>query len=147
AFWVKQVQGDTYRAFQSPVRKRRYQSAIFVTSVILFSFLYSAMTGLLDIRMHYPESIDDWAQPLDGDHWYGIGREDTCRYLLDGSDENGKITNYELSDTMKCFLYASQVDTMAPMPVEELEGLLEDYDKVILFDSGVIYGQQEVVEM
>lgn len=48
---------------------------------------------------------------------------------------------------MKYFLYASQVDTMAPMPVEELEGLLEDYDKVILFDSGVIYGQQEVVEM
>lgn len=36
---------------------------------------------------------------------------------------------------------------MAPMPLEELEGLLEDYDKVILFDSGVIYGKQEVVEM
>ena len=48
---------------------------------------------------------------------------------------------------MKYFLYASQVDTMASMPVEELEGLLEDYDKVILFDSGVIYGPQEVVEM
>lgn len=147
AFWVKQVQGDTYRAFQSPVTKRRYQSAVFVTSVILFNFLYSEMTGLLEVRMHYPESIAGQVETLVGDHWYGNGKEDTSRYLVIGSDEDGKIANYELSYTMKYFLYASQVDTMAPMPLEELEGLLEDYDKVILFDSGVIYGQQEVVEM
>ena len=31
--------------------------------------------------------------------------------------------------------------------MEAAEELLENYDKVILFDSGVIYGQQEVVEM
>lgn len=115
--------------------------------MILFNFLYSEMTGLLEIRMHYPESIAGQAETLVGDHWYGNGKEDTSRYLVIGSDEDGKIANYELSYTMKYFLYASQVDTMASMPVEELEELLENYDKVILFDSGVIYGQQEVVEM
>ena len=31
--------------------------------------------------------------------------------------------------------------------MEAAEELLENYDKVILFDSGVIYGKQEVVEM
>ena len=146
SFWIKNVQGDTYRAFRSPVTKQRYQSATLAAIVILFNFLYSEMTGLVEIRMHYEESIAGQVEELVGDNWYENGEEDSRRYLVLGTDEDGKFTNNELSYTMKYFLYASQVEIMTPVTVKELDKLLGDYDRVILFDQGAVYGDEKAVE-
>ena len=140
------MQGDTYRAFRSPVTKQRYQSATLAAIVILFNFLYSEMTGLVEIRMHYEESIAGQVEELVGDNWYENGEEDSRRYLVLGTDEDGKFTDYELSYTMKYFLYASQVEIMTPVTVKELDKLLGDYDRVILFDQGAVYGDEKAVE-
>ena len=47
---------------------------------------------------------------------------------------------------MKYFLYASQVEIMTPVTVKELDKLLGDYDRVILFDQGAVYGDEKAVE-
>ncbi|HIX14321.1 MAG TPA: hypothetical protein H9740_01105 [Candidatus Hungatella pullicola] len=145
AFYIKNVQGSTYRAFLSPVTKQRYQSAVLTTVIILFNFLYSEMTGLLETRMQYSDSIAGRVEQLVGDRWYD--KEDSSRYLVLGTDEDGKITNHQLSYTMKYFLYASKVDTMEAMPVNDLEKILGNYDLVIIFDKAAVYGKQEAVQV
>lgn len=103
------------------------------------------MTGLLETRMQYSDSIAGRVEQLVGDRWYD--KEDSSRYLVLGTDEDGKITNHQLSYTMKYFLYASKVDTMEAMPVNDLEKILGNYDLVIIFDKAAVYGKQEAVQV
>ena len=44
-----------------------------------------------------------------------------------------RVSSYELSYTMKYFLYAPEVDVMTPMPEEELKKVAENYNQVLYF--------------
>lgn len=131
SFYVKQVVGDTYRAFRSPETKRYYQTATLVTVILIFNFLYSEVTGLVEIRRNYGNTVAGRVEQLVGDHWYQHGEADNKRYLVIAEDKDQIVSSYELSYTMKYFLYAPQVDVMTPMSEEELKKVAENYDQVI----------------
>ena len=133
SFFVKQVQGDTMRAFSSPDSKHRYQKAVLVTSILLFSFLYSEITGLAEIRRQYAGTIAGQAEALVGDHWTDNREESPESYLVIAPDTDAMVSSYELSYVMKYFLYSSKVKTVLPAPAEELAGQLADYSTAIFF--------------
>ena len=142
SFYIKNVQGDTSRAFYSPNSKQRYQTAVLVTSILLFNFLYSEITGLAEIRSQYPQSIAGRIESVTGDYWADDRKEKTERYLVI-STEKQEISSYELSYTMKYFLYDDNVTVTAPVTAEELTERLADYDLVIFLNEGTLLGNQE----
>lgn len=142
SFCIKNVQGDTSRAFYSPNSKQRYQTAVLVTSILLFNFLYSEITGLAEIRRQYPQIIAGRIESVTGDYWADNRKEKTERYLVISTEEQ-EISSYELSYTMKYFLYDDNVTVTAPVTAEELTERLADYDLVIFLNEGTLLGNQE----
>lgn len=110
-----------------------------MTAILSFNFLYSELSGLWFIRSAYDKSIAGQALATVGDHWYQ-GTTDNTRYLVVANDQGSKVSSYELSFTLRYFLYDSEVWVVEPMKVQDLKKMLFDYDQIILFDNNVIRG-------
>lgn len=139
SFHIQNPQGALYKAFLSPKTKKNYQAAVFMTAILSFNFLYSELSGLWFIRSAYDRSIAGQALATVGDHWYQ-GTTDNTRYLVVANDQGSKVSSYELSFTLRYFLYDSEVWVVEPMKVQDLKKMLFDYDQIILFDNNVIRG-------
>lgn len=146
SFHIQNPQGTLYKAFLSPKTKNNYQAAVFLTVIISFNFLYSELSGLWSIRSAYDRSIAGQALATVGDHWYQ-GTTDNTRYLVVANDQGSKVSSYELSFTLRYYLYSPEVWVVEPMKVQDLKKMLFDYDQIILFDNNVIHGVNRDIKL
>lgn len=146
SFHIQNPQGTLYKAFLSPKTKTNYQAAVFLTVILSFNFLYSELSGLWSIRSAYDSSVAGQALAVVGDHWYQ-GVADNTRYLVVANDQGSKVTSYELSFTLRYFLYDSEVWVVEPMDAQTLKTMLFDYDQIILFDNNVILGVNREINL
>ena len=92
------------------------------------------MNGLRSIRADYATSLPGRVERAVGDRWYENGETDERTYLVVASDENGQVSNGEVQNVCRYFLWAPNVEAVESVSREELEKLIGDYDRIIVLD-------------
>lgn len=135
SFYIQLKDSYHYKAFYSPQTKKIYQNTTLVFMIITFSCVYSELCELIALRQNHSSSLASQVEQLVGDQWYSRNQMDLSRYLVIASNQNQQVSQYQLSYTMKYFLYAPYVDTLSYLN-EDID--IESYDYVIIFNRGYV---------
>lgn len=140
SFAVQIRDKGAYRAFSSPAAKRRYQYMVMVTMMIGVNFLYSEINGLLYIQSKYSQSLPGRIEKLVGDRWQ---EEDTRKYLVAASDQEGQVSNGEVFYVSRYFLNAPNVEVTDQLNTIDMNQIKEEYDFLIDLDENAVYPLKE----
>ena len=135
SFYIQLKDSYHYKAFYSPQTKKIYQNTTLVFMIITFSCVYSELCELIALQQNHSSSLASQVEQLVGDQWYSRNQMDLSRYLVIASNQNQQVSQYQLSYTMKYFLYAPYVDTLSYLN-EDID--IESYDYVIIFNRGYV---------
>lgn len=138
SFAVDIDEAGAYRAYSSPVAKRRYQYGVLLTFVVTLNFIFSEYNGLVAVRKEYGNSLPGKAEKIIGDRWYPDGTEDQRRYLVAVTDKDSWITYGEAEYVSRYFLYAPNVDVTDALDEETARTAVGEYDFIVILESEAV---------
>ena len=114
--------------------KNRYQKGVLLCLALVFGLLTSEYNGTLYTQRQDKNDLTRIMQSVVGDRWPADGKEDTTRYLLYGSDYDGRMTSYYFQYVARYYLYAPNVDAICSFYEGNLENLLSQYECLVVIE-------------
>ncbi len=126
-----QFDEDGHIVYKSPEYKKNYQKGIMVCVFLIILILSSEYNGMIFNHSNYETDLSYTMKNVVGDHF----KENDDKFLLFGSDRDGKMTNYYFQYLAKYYLYAPNIDAVCVFYEPNLENLLSNYDYLVIVEE------------
>ncbi len=117
--------------YKSPEYKKNYQKGIMVCIFLIVLILSSEYNGMVFNHSSYETDLSYTMKNVVGDHF----KENDDKFLLFGSDHDGKMTSYYFQYLAKYYLYAPNIDAVCVFYEPNLENLLSNYDYLVVVEE------------